>query len=231
MNNFSKTLIASALIAGSSAVAAESAFSASANVAMTTDYVFRGLSQTNEDPAIQGGFDISHDSGFYLGVWASNVEFDSTAQSEFDIYLGIGGEAGSGLGWDVGVLAYLYPGSEGDDDGGDTVEWYGKLSYSFGGDLSPTVGFGIAYSDDFYLLGDGLYISGSIDLSLPSDFAIGASVGDTNIDADGFDYTDWKVYISKEVGGFGFELAYTDTDIDDCTVCDGRAIFTVSKSF
>ena len=100
---------------------------------MTSDYTFRGISQTAEDPAIQGGFDYEHGSGLYIGTWASNVDFEvqtvSDATMELDVYGGIAGEFDNGLGWDVGILSYNYPGADSSLEY-DFTEVYGSLSYS-----------------------------------------------------------------------------------------------------
>src|SRR3546814_12414933 len=80
-----------------------------ANVALGTDYVFRGISQTDEEPTVQGGFDWSHDSGIYLGIWGSNVDFDDgdEAHLETDIYGGWK-PTWNGFTFDVGGIYYLY---------------------------------------------------------------------------------------------------------------------------
>jgi len=98
----------------------------SANVALTSDYVWRGVSQNDENPAVQGGFDYENGL-FYAGTWASNVDADGTL--EFDLYGGLAGETEGGLAWDVGVIAYAYPGS----DDLDFAEIYGGLGYEFEG--------------------------------------------------------------------------------------------------
>ena len=98
-----------ALAATSAIIVAEEAspHSLSANVAMTTDYIWRGISQTDNGPAIQGGIDYAHSSGFYLGTWASNVDFGTGDDSniEIDVYGGYGNEVG-GLSYDVGIIHY-----------------------------------------------------------------------------------------------------------------------------
>ena len=90
----------------------------SANVALTTDYRFRGVSFSDEDIAIQGGFDLAHESGFYVGTWASSLEDSALyGNSEVDIYAGWSGEVSPGFSIDAGVLYYIYP--NGDDTVGD----------------------------------------------------------------------------------------------------------------
>ncbi|MGJ8619286.1 MAG: TorF family putative porin [Methylophilaceae bacterium] len=95
------------------AEAAASDWSFSSNVAYTSDYYVRGLSQNFHKPALQGGFDVEHSSGFYVGTWASNVSPNTfpDASLEIDYYAGYGGEFGeTGIGYSAGVIAYTYPG-------------------------------------------------------------------------------------------------------------------------
>ena len=79
----------------------------SANVSFASDYIWRGMTQS-DGPAISGGFDYEADGGFYAGIWGSNVNFNDGAGSELDYYFGYGFEAGS-IGVDVGYIAYDYP--------------------------------------------------------------------------------------------------------------------------
>ncbi len=107
-----KTLLAAAMLATSSAALAE----ISGNVTLATDYVFRGISQTDNQMAIQGGLDYAWDNGFYVGTWASNVDssfFDNgrDPQIELDMYGGYSGEYDD-FGYDVGYLRYQYPSSD-----------------------------------------------------------------------------------------------------------------------
>ena len=109
-------LAATSVFAASSAMAWESedgAHSTSANVGLFSDYLFRGISFTDDKPAIQGGFDYAHSSGLYAGTWASNLSIDDETNIEIDIYAGFANEFGeSGIGYDVGAVRYIYPGTE-----------------------------------------------------------------------------------------------------------------------
>ena len=121
----------------------ESPHSLSGNITLTSDYVFRGVSQTQGGPAIQGGFDYAHASGFYVGTWASNVDWVSTVAGtpavafkdnnsmEIDLYGGYRGSVGD-VGYDVGVITYYYPGDQvaGSNDP-DTTEVYIGASWKF----------------------------------------------------------------------------------------------------
>ena len=154
--------------------------SVSANVSFTSDYIWRGMTQS-DGPAIQGGFDYASDGGFYAGIWGSNVNFNDGAGSELDYYFGYGFDMG-GFGVDIGYLAYDYPDNDSDLDfeeiyvglsmgdlgllyasGIDGAPDYMEVSYGFG-----DVGISYGQYDDY---GDNLGISygftcGSYDCAL-----------------------------------------------------------------
>jgi len=235
MKTLKKTALAAALATVTvTAAAAESPFSG--NVAYTTDYTFRGISQTLEKPAIQGGFDYSHSSGLYAGTWASSVDFGDSTQSEWDWYGGFAGELGaSKLGYDVGVLSYNYTAGL---DAYDFLEVYGKLSYDFG---AFALKGGVNYSNDYFNeSGAATYIFANLDLPLGKDLGLSFAVGHQSIDdEDAFgtpSYMDYKIAANYSLAGFGLSLAYVDTDLDkdECfggsDLCDSRVVFTVSRS-
>jgi uncharacterized protein (TIGR02001 family) len=130
------------------AAAADAApsYTLTANVGIFSQYIFRGLTQTNTKPAIQGGLDFTHESGFYLGTWLSNISWltDSptvtgykSAPLEWDFYGGYRGTFGkSDFGYDVGLLQYYYPGSHDTTlypgtFKADTLEGYGLVSWKW----------------------------------------------------------------------------------------------------
>ena len=130
-----KTLLTVAIL-GSLFAAAQAQAGASANVGVTSNYVFRGITQTDDKPAVQGGLDYSHDSGLYAGTWVSNIDFtpeDNAATgsgAEVDVYGGIKRDLKGGLSYDVGVIDYTYPSKKTADSGaGDITEVYTKLGY------------------------------------------------------------------------------------------------------
>jgi len=222
MSNFTKTLLASSIVLAAGGIQAqEPMWSVSGNVALTSDYVWRGISQTMEDPAIQGGFDLNHGSGFYAGVWGSNVRFvekdqpSDGAHIEMDLYTGFSNELPSGFTYDIGYIRYLFPGV----DDGDSGEFY--LGGSFKG-----LGLKYNYNPD----DDGThYYELAYEYNLPQDFTLKASVGRSATDGD--DYTNYLVSAGKSWQGFDFTIAYTNTDIKDDKTADGRVVFTVGKSF
>jgi uncharacterized protein (TIGR02001 family) len=226
-------LAASTLFAASSAMAWESGdHSTSASVALSSDYVWRGYSQTDEDWAISGSFDYAHASGFYAGTWASNVDFGDDTSAELDIYAGFGGETDGGLGWDFGVLRYIYPG-----ENYDWNEAYASLRYSF-------FSVGVAHSSDVYASGDtGTYYTLGFDYDLSAGIALSAGVGYYNYDDDVLDAgnvlddsaVDYRIGLSTEMAGFGFDLTYYDTNSDGedlygKDLAEGRVVFTISAS-
>ena len=251
MKKTSTCLLAGTLfLATTPAMAEDSPHEFSANVALTTDYLYRGISQTNSNPAIQGGFDYTYTPfGFYAGIWASNLEFNSgsgdEASIEIDYYGGFAGEFANGISWDIGGLYYHYPSTNDDDAGApdlDFVEVYGSLGYTFSEvQFEPTIGVGVAYSPDFFGEdGDGVYVTGTLDLSLPYDIGLSFLVGHQDVDGDklsgpaGFDYTHYSIGLSKDIGIFSASLSYNDSgDEDDCggSICEDILVFTVSSSF
>lgn|SRR3990167_3868161 len=215
------SLLAIALAtAAAGTAAAEGEFSG--NVAMTTDYVWRGISQSNEDFALQGGFDYTNGM-FYAGTWASNIDFDdgSDANMEIDFYGGLASEFANGITWDVGLIYYVYPDSE--DTDLDFVEIKGALGYEFEGGLA--VGGEVYYDPD----NENMYVNATAGYAVSENFGVDASVGNYQFDAGG-DYTNWSLGASTSAAGFGFDLRYWGTDIDNVSIADERVVLTVSRS-
>jgi len=220
------------------ASAADSPHSFTGNVGIYSDYIFRGISQTAEDPALQGGFDYAHSSGIYLGTWASNIEsLDlNGANLEWDFYGGYSGSVGD-VGYNVGLLKYYYPGQTGTSDI-DTLELYAGVTYKW-------IGLKASYNlDDYFGVtnSDGtVYWDLSFNYELPAQVMLGAHYGWTKYAGSGnsaMNYDDWKIGVSKEFGGFNFGLAYTDTDTNyygskypSKDLADGHWVVSVSKSF
>ncbi len=235
LNKLSALLAASTLLAASSAAMAweseDGAHSTSASVALGTDYMWRGYSQTTNDPAISGSFDYAHSSGFYIGTWASNVEFGDNASSEIDLYAGFGGDIGeSGFSYDVGALRYYYAG-----ENYDWNEYHVSAGYSF---FSASIN----YSNNVYDSSEkGIYYTLGFDYDLPMDIALSAGVGYYDYDKKVYgagnpdSATDYHIGISKELAGFGWDLTYIDSDSDaekiySDSLTDSRLVFTISKS-
>jgi uncharacterized protein (TIGR02001 family) len=200
----------------------------SANVGFVTDYVFRGVSQTDESAAVQGGFDYEDPSGFHAGVWGSNIDFNNPQDGslELDLYAGFGNELGN-FSYDVGGIYYMYPGSDSSLDY-DFWEVYLALGYQLDiVDLSA----GVNYSPEFFGdTGDATYMYLGADVELPHDFSAGAHVGFQDID-DAEDYMDWSLGLGYNWMDFDFSLTYTDTDLDQSDLDEARVVLGVSRTF
>ena len=220
-------------------VSAQEGFEFSANVALTNDYKYYGYSQSSEGWAVSGGFDVSHESGFYLGTWASTIDFNAgatnPAQIELDVYGGYASELANGLSYDLGVIRYGYPNQNEDAGGGDYeyYEFYANFEYTFSSDWEPTLSFGVAVSPDFFgESGTSFYPNGGLSVSLPNDFGAYVNIGYLEVDDINLDYFHYQIGINKEFMGLTFDLAWADAE-DECggdDFCDGF-IFSVSKEF
>lgn len=204
--------LASALIAVCVMISVAKA-GVSGNVAIQSDYVWRGYSQNLEDPSIQGGFDFEDASGFYAGVWGASVDFGSAESTEGDIYIGFTNEIEGGFTYDVGIIEYTYHGGSGASDSNFT-------EYYLGGGFA---GFSLTYSigDEF---GDNIEAGYSYEFE-EQGITVGAAYGDYD-DA----WTYWTIGVSGEIEGIGWDISYWDTDLDDDPMGDGRIVFTISKS-
>jgi uncharacterized protein (TIGR02001 family) len=250
--NILKNLSAAILLAASplAAVAAE----VSGNVTLASDYRFRGISQTDTQLAIQGGFDVSFENGIYLGVWGSNVDFGSGAAPdlELDYYAGFSGSISENVGFDVGYIYYDYPGSGSvsfppfSSEGFDYEEVYASVTC-----MNFTLG--AAYSDDYWLgSGDFYYIYGDYSFALPMDVSLDLhyghnsfdnASGDTNpedaakafLSGDEDSYSDWSIGLTKAFAGVDISVTYVDTSLSSSDVfgtnwADSTVVFAVSKS-
>jgi uncharacterized protein (TIGR02001 family) len=209
------TLVASGAVMAQAAPAApEPEYTLSFNVGAVTDYRYRGISQSRLKPALQGGADFAHKSGFYIGTWGSTVKWIKDAGGdtnlELDVYGGYKFTLGA-FGLDVGALRYLYPSSDLSPNP-DTTELYvagtwgpATLKYSH----STTNLFGFADSQG----------SGYLDLSATFDtgfwgLTVTPHVGHQRVRHNSAaSYTDWSVGLGKDFGnGLSASVAYVDTN-------------------
>jgi len=234
---FGSQALLGALIAVPMVASAE--WEGSANVTLTSDYVFRGVSQTDEDPAIQGGFDLSHDSGFYIGAWASNVDFneedstdpaaDDAADMELDLKVGYANDIGD-ISYDVSLLRYMYPGADADLEYNELM-----LALDYRG-FTGTLG----YSNDIFNSDEtGLYYGLAYAYEFMEGFTVSAGAGysdfDENVSGVGVpdSYVDYHVGVAKDFAGFGFDLSWYDTNSDGKDlygdIADSRVVLSISK--
>ncbi|MBS4017230.1 TorF family putative porin [Azonexus hydrophilus] len=195
------------------------------NVTIASDYVFRGISQTQHKPAIQGGFDYSHASGFYAGIWSSNVAwvkeggFKDNSSLEVDVYGGYRGAIGD-FGYDVGALHYYYPGDTNTTNNfpnPDSTEVYVGVSWKF-------LSLKYSHAVSSHLFGwvnptsnEKSRGSNYLDLTATHDFGNGwggvAHVGRQTIkNYSDASYTDWKIGVTKDLGFGVAGLTYTDSN-------------------
>jgi uncharacterized protein (TIGR02001 family) len=221
--------LASALAAPVATAAEQSPHSLSGNVGLYSQYIFRGLAQTDGDPALQGGFDYSHASGFYLGTWASNISwlrdfgsYSSGGSMEWDFYGGYKGSFGkSDLGFDIGLLQYYYPGNTAAGvTKADTLELYGALSWKW---LSAKYShsldnktFGVSDSRGTWYLDLSASFPITDQLSIDAHWGKqkfkGTSGGVSN-DSQA-SYEDWKLGVSYALPkDFSIGAYYTDTSM------------------
>lgn len=145
---------------------AEGPITVSANVALTSEYRFRGVDLSGGDIAVQGGVDVAHESGFYLGTWASSIDETTVGfgHTELDIYGGWSGDLAEGLSADVGVIQYIYPNAGAGDF--DYTEFYASLGFTLA-IAEATVG--VAYAPDQDSLGntDNFYVYTDLGIAIP----------------------------------------------------------------
>jgi len=218
------------------------------SVTATNDYLFRGLSQTNRKPAFQPGVEYDDASGWYVGIWGSNISWLSDASTpearissslEIDIYTGYRGNLSPDWAYDVGLYTYYYPGTYPSDftrpyttEAYALLTWEGiALKYSY----ALTNLFGFPDSKN----------SGYVDLSYNYEFSPGwtlnSHVGHQDVsNTPGFSYTDWRVGVTRAwPNGYSIGLGYYDTNAKRSayTNADGHfvgrttGILTLSKSF
>ena len=214
MKAIKTAIFAATLMSGASAMAAE----VSGNVALSSDYFFRGIDQSGGE-ALSGGFDVAFDSGFYVGTWASSIDFSGGL--ELDYYAGYGGSFSEDVSYDIGYLYYGYP------QGPSTEEFeeiYGSVSFS-----DVTVGF--AYSDDYYAsTGDSTYVYVDYGMSLSETVSLAFHYGTMSADDDANEADDYSISLSTEAAGLGFDLSWIDSSENGGLFADNEFVLTISKS-
>ncbi|MDH5228529.1 MAG: TorF family putative porin [Gammaproteobacteria bacterium] len=185
------------------------------NVGATSDYLWRGTTQTNHQAAISGGVDYSHSIGIYAGTWVSNVSF-AGPDTEIDLYAGFATEV-AGLGIDVGYLQYAYP-SEGAAT--NFAEAYINLSYSI-------ASFG--YFMDFE--NKTSYMTAGLGYEVKEGLSIGAVFGQYSFDGGAGDYMHYGVSIDKSLSDMDVSFSISATDMESGLDKNPTATISFSKDF
>jgi uncharacterized protein (TIGR02001 family) len=209
------------------------------NASITSDYRYRGLSQTRLDPALQGGVDYVHGpTGLYVGTWLSTIKWTKDlggdGNIEWDLYAGKRGQLTETVSYDVGGLYYYYP-DNGLNPSANTFELYGKL------------GFGPAYAKyshsttNLFGTADSKrsgYLDLGADLDVGNGFLLNLHVGRQRVkNNSAFSYTDYKVGVTKDFGVATLSLAWIKANTDGYLSPSGEnlgksaAVLSVSKTF
>jgi len=180
------------------------------NAAIASDYVFRGVSQTDEEAALQLGADLNFDSGLYVGVWASNVDFGSGGPDlEVDTYIGWNTDLTDAWNLDLMLTRYNYLGEQDGFGDGDYNEFISTLAFN------ETYSFTFGYTNDVYNLDDdGFYYAVAGSWELGSGVGLDVGLGrSTFASSTGFDdYTDWSVAVNRDFGWVNAALGFYGTD-------------------
>ena len=214
------------LIGLAAPASAQSTVDVAWNVGVVSDYVFRGFSQTGEDPAIQGGVDLTSGS-FYGGAWASNVDFGDDTDAEVDLYGGYRTEAG-GFALDFGVIGYLYAGAP---DGADYnyAEFKAAASRAVG---PATIGAAVYYSPDFFGADEAATYADINGAFSPADkWTISGAVGQQWLDVTD-DYATWNAGVAYALtDNLAIDVRYHDTDVKGVDGAYDRVVAGIKLTF
>jgi uncharacterized protein (TIGR02001 family) len=213
------------------------------NVSVTSDYRYRGISQTRVRPALQGGVDYALPGGFYIGAWASTIQwikdFGGDSRVEIDLYGGYKGEITEGLSYDVGVLTYQYPSNK-LNPSANTTELYGALTYG-----PATLKYSHAVTNTFGNPDskNSFYLDASASFPVGGGVTVTPHLGYQKIKGPFSDvgtYFDYSVAAAIDVAGFGLSAAIVGTDADKAFYSSPKTgkelgkpglVLTVKKTF
>lgn len=232
MNKLKVSLLAavgSLAISGVAHAQDEGPVSLSFNVGAATEYVFRGVSQTDEDPQVFGGVDATLGSIGYAGVWASNVDFGDSTDFEFDLYAGVKPTMGA-VTFDLGLIYYGYADQP---SGANWDYWEGKVAASVPAGPA-TLGAAVYYSPEFTgKTGDAWYYEANAAVPIPnSRFTVSGALGHQTIEEAG-DYTTWNLGVGFSLtDNVGFDVRYWDTDAHEFgKLYDSRVVGGLKLTF
>ena len=227
----SKSLIAAAALLACAATLAQTKapepdYTLAYNVGATTDYRYRGISQTRLKPTLQGGVDFAHKSGFYLGAWGSGIKWikdgGGDANIELDLYGGYKGSAGS-VGYDLGVLTYQYPSNK-LNPSANTTELYvagtmGPATLKYSHSVSNLFGFANSKNSGY------LDLSASFDLG--NGWSVAPHVGRQRVANNSiFSYTDYSLAVNKDIDGLILSASLVGTNAEEAAYTTSAAAGT-----
>ncbi len=226
-----------ALLLLGSMSAADAETEISAELTATTDYLFRGVSQTMSAPALQGGVYVENSSGWYLSAWGSSIDFvDSTspddgARVEIDLTAGYSYTVSESVALSLDVNAYVYPSTRPGVDY-DYLEWLASI------DVDERHRFTVGFSNDVFNSGaDGWYYYASTTVDLPRDLTLDVSAGHYDLgDAYDASYSHGEVGIAGALRSIDWRISYSmtggdDTELFDASTVGSRTVLTLSRWF
>ena len=216
------TALAAVLATGTMFTTVAQAVTIEGNVGLTTDYIWRGMTQSDGESSFSGGVDLSTESGFYAGTWVGDVRDTAGvgASYELDVYAGYAGEAGS-INYDVGYIQYMYPDVDDDQDFGEVYVGLGT------GPVSITYYYEVDNDNGAVDSGDNEYISVDYSADLTEDWSVSLHWGEYEREGQD-DQIDMSVTLSK--GDFSFSVVETD-DIAGPDNDDTRAVISYGMTF
>jgi uncharacterized protein (TIGR02001 family) len=207
------------------------------SLVVTSDYVFRGITQSDETPAAQATVTLGDTTGLYVGAWASNVDFNDSHEAKWELDLSGGYKWTWGpVSLDSGIIYYAYPGA---NDTLDYDYWEGKLAASVPTGSATLTGSAFVSPDYFGGSNTAVYVNGAASVPvLDSGLTVNAAIGHQSIDDEASfgtsDYTDWTGGLSYTWQKFTFGITYYDTDLSnaDCPDgCESRVVGTITRTF
>ena len=219
------------------------AFTVTGNVTLITDYRFRGLTQSKGDVALQGGLNLNHSSGFYVGVWSSTIDgglagttpaLTGYGGAEVDLFGGFTKTLKSGVGFDLGLLYYYYPDhSKGFNT--DFFEPYASINYTMG-PVNAKLGAAYAWGGQDGLnftsgKDDNIYVYGELATGIPKTpltlkghlgYTSG-SLGLVNLSSADDNYLDWSITAEAAIKHIKVGVSYVDTDISNA-----KGVYTIA---
>ncbi len=226
-------------LADEAAAPPASPFTITGSATLATDYIFRGYTQTDGEPAIQGSIGVNHESGLSASLWGSNVDFNDgdEASIEIDGTVSYTHSIDDKTAFSVGGVYYAYPGADSDLDY-DYFEGYAGLAHSF--DQFGDYSLQLYYSPEFFAeTGEAVYVTGTTSIPTPvENLKFAGSVGyqwiDDNEKYGAPDYADWSAGLNYTYNKVTLGLKYTDTSVSDerCNnLCDARVMGSLSVNF
>jgi len=199
-----KTLLAAALLAALPTAAFAASFNWNATIA--SDYLFRGIDQNDDQPAMQLGAGFGFENGLYVGVWGSNVDFGDSTDTEIDTFIGWAGEINDATSIDVQLVRYNYL-----NEPAGTNYAFNELITKLG--VGENYTFTLGYTNDYLNIDEtSLYYGAAGSWTFATDYSFNAGIGYTTIGGPLENYLDYSIGVSRVFGPATIALSYVGTD-------------------